>query len=92
MSTATLPIIKAEVRDKTGKRYASRVRTEGKIPGVIYGHKKDPVHVAVDSKELVGILHHNAHLIEVNVADKTESCLVRISSGTTWARTSSMSI
>ncbi len=77
MSTATQPNIKAEVRDKTGKRYAARARAEGKIPGVIYGHKKDPVHVAVDAKELIEILHHNAHLIEIDIAGKAEPCLVK---------------
>ncbi len=77
MSTSTQPRIQAEVRDRTGKRYAARVRAEGKLPGVIYGHKQDPVHVAVDSKELVDLLHHNAQLIEVEVAGKADPCLVK---------------
>jgi large subunit ribosomal protein L25 len=77
MSTATLPKIQAEVRDRTGSRYAARVRTEGKLPAVIYGHKQDPIHVAVDSKELVDLLHHNAQLIEVDVNGKADTCLVK---------------
>lgn len=77
MSTATQPRIQAEVRDRTGKRYAARARAAGKLPGVIYGHKKDPVHVAVDSKELIELLHHNAHLIEIEVAGNAEPCLVK---------------
>lgn len=76
MSTTT-PTIHAEVRDRLGKRYATRTRAEGKLPAVIYGHKQDPVHIAVDNKEMVTILHHNAHLIEVEVAGKTEPCLVK---------------
>jgi large subunit ribosomal protein L25 len=77
MSTATQPTISAEVRDRTGTRYAARIRAEKKIPAVIYGHKKDPVHIAVDSKEMIALLHHNAHLIDINVAGKSEPCLVK---------------
>lgn len=77
MSTATQPTINAVVRERTGTRYAARIRAEKKIPAVIYGHKQDPVHVAVDAKEMIALLHHNAHLIEVSVADKSEPCLVK---------------
>lgn len=77
MSTATQPAINAEVRERTGTRYAARIRAEKKIPAVIYGHKQDPVHVAVDAKEMIALLRHNAHLIEVSTAGKTEPCLVK---------------
>lgn len=77
MSTATQPTINAEVRERTGTRYAARIRADKKIPAVIYGHKQDPVHVAVDAKEMIALLHHNAHLIEVSVSGKTEPCLVK---------------
>lgn len=77
MSTATTPTINADVRERTGSRYAARVRAEKKIPAVIYGHKQDPVHVAFDAKEMIALLHHNAHLIEVSVSGKAESCLVK---------------
>ncbi len=77
MSTATQPRIKADVRERTGTRYAARVRAQGKLPAVIYGHKKDPVHIAVNADELIELLHRNTHLIEVDVAGKSESCLVK---------------
>jgi len=77
MSTATQPTIKADVRERTGTRYAARIRAEGKLPAVIYGHKQAPVHIAVDNKALIELLHNNAHLIEVEVAGKSEPCLVK---------------
>jgi large subunit ribosomal protein L25 len=77
MSTATQPKIKADVRDRTGTRYAARTREAGQLPAVIYGHKKDPVSIAVDTKAMIALLHDNAHLIEVEVAGKTEPCLVK---------------
>ncbi len=77
MTTATNPKIHAEPRDRVGSRYAARIRAQGKLPAVIYGHKQDPVHISVDRKEIIEILHHNAHLIEVDIAGKSEQCLVK---------------
>ncbi|MEZ0261362.1 MAG: 50S ribosomal protein L25/general stress protein Ctc [Alphaproteobacteria bacterium] len=42
----------ATARAKAGKGAARAVRREGKIPGVIYGDKKEPLLVSVDKKEL----------------------------------------
>ena len=77
MSTATQPKIHAEVRDRTGSRYATRSRAKGLLPGVIYGHKQDPIHVSVNAKELIELLHHNVHVLEVEVGGKSEPCLVK---------------
>jgi large subunit ribosomal protein L25 len=77
MSSATQPKISAAVRERTGTRYSARIRKEGQLPAVIYGHKQAPVHVAVDASEMIDLLHHNAHLIDVDVAGKSEPCLVK---------------
>lgn len=42
----------AEVGRPSGSRATRRLRREGKIPGVIYGHGTDPVPVAVVAREL----------------------------------------
>ena len=62
------PKIEARPRDKTGSAYARRLRKTGRLPAVIYGHKKDPVAVSVDEKEILLHLHQGAHVMEVNVA------------------------
>jgi len=77
MSTDTLPSLHANVRERTGTRYAARARAEGNLPAVIYGHKQDPVHISVDQMEIIALLRNNAHLIQVEVAGKTEPCLVK---------------
>ncbi|MEM7627544.1 MAG: 50S ribosomal protein L25 [Planctomycetota bacterium] len=71
------PTLEAQTRTKLGSRYAIRLREEGKLPAVVYGHKQDPVHVSIDARELSDILHHGAHLIEVKVDGKTEPCLIK---------------
>ncbi len=42
----------AEVGRPQGSRATRRLRREGKIPGVIYGHGTDPVSIAVVAREL----------------------------------------
>ena len=77
MSTHTIPKIEAQKRDRLGSRYALRLRETGKLPAVIYGHKIDPMHICVDSKTFADILEDNAHLLEVSVEGKSESCLIK---------------
>ncbi len=42
----------AETGRPIGSRPAGRLRTSGKVPGVVYGHGAEPVSVAVDWREL----------------------------------------
>src|SRR6185295_18968329 len=49
-------VVAAQGRTQKGKNENRRLRAQGLIPGVVYGHKKDPVHVAVSPKELVAVL------------------------------------
>ena len=48
--------IKATARPRAGKGAARQVRREGKVPGVIYGDKKDAVTIALDSNELSKVI------------------------------------
>jgi len=70
------PTIAAETRDRIGTRYARRLRAAGRLPGVIYGHKQDPVSISLDEKEIVSHLRHGMRLFHVDVDGKKETCLV----------------
>ena len=72
------PTITAAARDRVGSRYAQRLRKQGKLPGVIYGHKTEPVHISVDEKETLALLRHGAHVINVSLqGHEAETCLVK---------------
>jgi large subunit ribosomal protein L25 len=45
-------VLVAEVGRPIGSRATRRLRREGKVPGVIYGHGTEPLPVAVGSREL----------------------------------------
>ena len=51
--------LRAEVGRATGSRESRRLRRSGGVPGIIYGLGVDPINVAVDHHDLVGIIKHN---------------------------------
>jgi large subunit ribosomal protein L25 len=69
--------ISAQPRSALGSRANKRLRDSGQIPGVVYGHKEAVVTVMLPKKELVNHLNHGAHLFELGVDGKSETCLVK---------------
>lgn len=46
-----------QVRNATGKGVARKLRSEGLIPAVFYGHKAEPIHLSLNPVELKKILN-----------------------------------
>ncbi|MEO7837526.1 MAG: 50S ribosomal protein L25 [Acidimicrobiales bacterium] len=59
MPDITLP---AETGRRAGSSASRRLRAEGKVPGVVYGHGMDPLPVAVNSRSLRAALSTEAGL------------------------------
>lgn len=73
MSDDTLTV---EARELLGKRNSKRLRAQGKVPAVLYGHGEASVSLAVDRKELASAIKHNAHLVKLTGAT-TENALLK---------------
>ncbi|TVQ50882.1 MAG: 50S ribosomal protein L25 [Phycisphaerales bacterium] len=72
------PTVTAQLREKTGSRYAHRLRKNGHLPAVIYGHKTDPVSISVDEKVVLGYLHEGMHVFNMEVeGGEKQTCLVK---------------
>ena len=72
------PTLTVQRRDRTGTRYAQRLRRTGRLPAVIYGHKIEPLSISVDEKEILNLVEHGAHVMKLAIEDgKTETCLVK---------------
>ena len=72
------PSITATTRARIGSRYAQRLRKQGRLPAVIYGHETDPVSISVDEKEMLTHLKHGTHVLSLNVeGGSKETCLVK---------------
>lgn len=76
--TQDTPTISAQQRDRVGSRYAQRLRKEGRLPAVIYGHKEDPIPVSVDAKEILTHLRYGGHVLNIAIdGNSTQTCLVK---------------
>ncbi|WP_149179877.1 50S ribosomal protein L25/general stress protein Ctc [Streptomyces sp. TRM49041] len=64
--------ISAETRSEFGKGAARRVRRENKVPGVLYGHGSDPVHVTLPGHDLMMALKAPNVLLSLDLGGKTE--------------------
>lgn len=67
--------LKARARSETGKSAAKKIRAEGEVPAVMYGHGTEPSPLAVKNEELQDVIHGEAGLnvlLELQVIDGTE--------------------
>jgi large subunit ribosomal protein L25 len=70
-----------EVGRPVGSRATRRLRRDGKIPGVIYGHGTDPVPVAVQARDLRVALNGEAgsnQLLSLDTGSTTYLTLARV--------------
>jgi len=70
--------IQTTVRAKHGSRYSQRLRSQGRLPGVVYGHKQDPVSVDFDAKELLGHVRSGQKVFTLAMAGKGDGQMVLI--------------
>jgi large subunit ribosomal protein L25 len=49
-----------QIRTDTGKEAARRLRHQGLIPAVVYGHREEPIHITINPQELGKVLKGGA--------------------------------
>jgi len=73
----TTLLLKAEVRERTGSKAVRKVRKQGRIPAIVYGHKKEPAAISLDEHDFVEGLHHGHRLIDIQMGRKKEKMIVK---------------
>jgi large subunit ribosomal protein L25 len=77
MATATLS---AKPRQETGKGAARKLRAAGEVPGIIYGHGRQPQSLSINSREFERLSERvriTSTVIELALDGKTARTLVR---------------
>jgi large subunit ribosomal protein L25 len=70
--------LKATPRTGSGSRAAIKLRKQGLVPAIVYGHKEENASVAVSAEELdraIRVLH--VRMLNLDIAGKSESVLIR---------------
>ena len=72
--------ISAEQRERVGKGSARAVRRAGRVPAVIYGDKKEPLGITLESREITKIVHQPGifgRLLNIKVSGSKHTVLTR---------------
>ena len=72
--------LSAALRDRVGKGSARASRREGQVPAVIYGDKKPPLSISVESKILERLFNQSGfftHIFEIDLDGKKHRALAR---------------
>jgi large subunit ribosomal protein L25 len=70
-------LLKAEIRERTGSKSAANVRKQGRIPAIVYGHKKDSTAISLDAHNLVEGLHHGHRLMDVQIGKSKQKAIIK---------------
>lgn len=70
-------LLKAEIREHTGSKWTAKVRKQGRIPAIVYGHKQEPVAVSLDAHNFVEGLHHGHRVMDVQIGKKKATMMVK---------------
>ena len=66
----------AETRTEFGKGAARRIRRDSKVPGVLYGHGSDPLHLTLPGHDLLLALRTPNVLIALDIDGKTKELAI----------------
>lgn len=69
--------LQAQTRQSHGTRQARRLRKEGRLPGIVYGHGQTPLPVAVSAEEMDRLLEQHTPMIELAVDGEPVSALIK---------------
>jgi large subunit ribosomal protein L25 len=67
----------ATIRENTGSKAAAKERKQGRIPAIVYGHKKEPEAISLDAHNLTEGLHHGHRLMDVQIGKKIQKVLLK---------------
>lgn len=70
--------IKATTRKERGSLAARRIRAEGKVPAVLYGHREEVLALTVDEHDIGHVLKTHAHaLLDLHIDGQPESAIIK---------------
>jgi large subunit ribosomal protein L25 len=70
-------VLEAQARQGNGTRLARKLRKQGLVPGVVYGHKEATVSVSLKSEDLYRVIRHGARVVDLQQGGKVEKALIR---------------
>ena len=73
-TTYTLP---AKARDKVGSNAVKRLRNNGSIPSILYGHKQESINLSISKIDLHSALKAKARMVNLKWDNNNENAFVK---------------
>jgi len=70
-------LLTTKPRNERGKMQTRRLRRQGLVPGVIYGHKEATLAVSCSREELDRAVRHGVRVLDVQAEGKVEKALIK---------------
>jgi len=71
------PTLQATKRQDTGSRVARRLRNDGLLPVVLYGHQRDTVHLTVVTRDFELMFDTGARMLDLEIGGTVETALLK---------------
>jgi large subunit ribosomal protein L25 len=68
--------LQAQKREGRGTRQAAKVRAQGRIPAVLYGHKEATISVSLPGEELFQAIRHGSRVVDLKMDGATQAALI----------------
>ena len=69
--------LQAQDRERHGTRGARKLRRQGKVPAVVYGHKEDTVSLTISADELNKAIRHGMRVVDLKQSAGLQKALIR---------------
>lgn len=70
------PVLTAKKRDRLGSRYSIRIREQGGLPAIVYGHKEEPLPVSLDAHDALSHFHKGEKVFQLQMDGQKEAQMV----------------
>jgi large subunit ribosomal protein L25 len=70
-------VLETQSRKLDGSRGAGRLRKNGRIPAVLYGHKEDNLFFTLPQEELEHAIRHGVHVVDLKTDGKVQKALIK---------------
>ena len=74
---AEQPVLEAEKRTQFGSRACRKLRDSGIVPGNVYGHRQDPVPIAVPQDVINAVVHSGHKVVDLQVDGTRETAILK---------------
>ena len=70
------PILEATPRERLGSRYTRRLRAQGRLPAIVYGHKIEPTPISLDIKDALGYIEAGEKVFRMAIEGSSDEQIV----------------